>query len=54
VPAAPERPPATRRLREGMRDAFGDLLKDIKPWLLAGLVVAGVLIALVPPQMLST
>lgn len=54
VPAAPEQPPAARRLREGMQYAFGDLLEDIGPWLLGGLVVAGVLIALVPPQMLST
>lgn len=54
VPAAPVQPPVTHRLREGIRYAFGDLLEDIGPWLLGGLVVAGVLIALVPPQMLST
>nr|WP_296752031.1 SO_0444 family Cu/Zn efflux transporter [Thioalkalivibrio sp.] len=54
APAATGPPPATRRLREGMRYAFRDLLEDIGPWLLGGLVVAGVLIALVPPQMLST
>ncbi len=54
VPAVPMQPLATRRLREGMRYAFGDLLEDIGPWLLGGLVMAGVLIALLPPQMLST
>ena len=54
VPTAPVQTPVTKRLREGMWYAFGDLLEDIGPWLLGGLVVAGVLIALVPPQMLST
>ncbi|AGA34080.1 permease [Thioalkalivibrio nitratireducens DSM 14787] len=54
VPAAPAQPPPARRLHEGMRYAFGDLLEDIGPWLLGGLVVAGVLIALVPAQVLST
>ena len=54
APTAPVQPPAAHRLREGMRYAFVDLLQDIGPWLLAGLVVAGVLIALVPPQVLST
>lgn len=41
------------RLRAGMRYAFGDLLEDIGPWLLGGLIIAGVLIALVPPQTLA-
>lgn len=54
IPAETEQPPAMRRLREGLRYAFGDLLEDIGPWLLGGLVVAGVVVALVPPQMLST
>lgn len=53
-PTAPVQSRAAQRLREGMRYAFVDLLQDIGPWLLAGLVVAGVLIALVPPQVLST
>jgi len=54
MPVAPVRAPAAERFRDGMRYAFGDLLEDIGPWLLGGLVVAGVLIALVPPQVLST
>ena len=54
APAAPVQPPPAHRFSDGMRYAFGDLLEDIGPWLLGGLVVAGVLIALVPPQMLST
>ncbi len=53
-PTTPVQSRAAQRLREGMRYAFVDLLQDIGPWLLAGLVVAGVLIALVPPQVLST
>jgi uncharacterized protein len=54
VPTAPVQSPAAQRLRGGMRYAFGDLLQDIGPWLLGGLVVAGVLIAMVPPQVVST
>jgi len=54
VPAEPIQPSARSRLRVGMRYAFGDLLEDIGPWLLGGLVMAGVLIALLPPQALST
>ncbi len=42
------------RLRAGMHHAFGDLLEDIGPWLLGGLIIAGVLIALVPPQTLAS
>jgi uncharacterized protein len=52
--SAPVQSRAAQRLREGMRYAFGDLLEDIGLWLLAGLVVAGVLMALIPPQVLST
>lgn len=52
--APPLRVPPAQRFRDGMRYAFGDLLEDIGPWLLGGLVLAGVLIALVPPQTLST
>lgn len=42
------------RLRNGMRYAFNDILDEISTWLLIGLLVAGVLIALVPPQMLAS
>lgn len=51
-------PPAAKgmgaRLREGIVYGFTDLLDDISTWMLAGLLVAGVLIALVPPQALAT
>lgn len=54
APVASVRARPADRFRDGMRYAFGDLLEDIGPWLLGGLMVAGVLIALVPPQVLST
>jgi uncharacterized protein len=41
------------RLRGGMQYAFGDLLNDIGAWILVGLIIAGVLIAFVPPQALA-
>ena len=40
----------TARLAEGMRYAFGDLLRDIGPWIVAGLLAAGALLAYVPPE----
>lgn len=43
-----------RRLAAGLRYAFSDILDDISRWLLVGLLVAGALIALVPPQTLAT
>lgn len=43
----------SRRLRDGLRYAFADLLDDISRWLAAGLVIAGILMALVPPQALA-
>ncbi|AXY40996.1 SO_0444 family Cu/Zn efflux transporter [Halomonas alkalicola] len=53
--ASPSPAPATlgRRLRAGLSYAFSDILDDISLWLLAGLLVAGALIALVPPQQLA-
>ncbi|MDR5894027.1 SO_0444 family Cu/Zn efflux transporter [Halomonas mongoliensis] len=39
-----------RRVGAGLSYAFTDILDDISLWLLAGLLVAGALIALVPPQ----
>ncbi|MCG5516206.1 MULTISPECIES: SO_0444 family Cu/Zn efflux transporter [unclassified Ectothiorhodospira] len=41
------------RLASGMRYAFSDLLDDISTWILAGLILAGALVALVPPESLS-
>jgi uncharacterized protein len=41
------------RLLEGQRYAFSDVLDDISTWLLVGLVVAGVMITLIPPQTLA-
>ncbi|MBI5017829.1 MAG: SO_0444 family Cu/Zn efflux transporter [Deltaproteobacteria bacterium] len=40
--------PITRRVREGLRYAFGDLLGDLAPWLGLGLLVAGLITAAVP------
>jgi len=33
---------------KGMRFAFGELLTDLVPWLVAGIVVAGAIAALIP------
>ena len=41
------------RLRHGMRYAFCDLLCDIGPWLLIGLLIAGALVTWVPPDSLA-
>ncbi|MFN2349929.1 MAG: permease, partial [Thioalkalivibrio sp.] len=40
------------RLASGMRYAFSDLLDDISTWILVGLILAGALVALVPPEAL--
>ena len=53
APAAADAGSVQARLWGGLRYAFGDLLDDIGGWILAGLVIAGVLIALVPPQALA-
>ncbi|WP_346796244.1 SO_0444 family Cu/Zn efflux transporter [Halomonas sp. Bachu 37] len=42
------------RLRDGMHYAFNDVLDDISLWILAGLLVAGVLMAWVPPETIAT
>lgn len=39
-------------LRAGLRYAFSDLLDDISVWMFAGLLLAGVLVTLVPPDTL--
>lgn len=41
------------RLADGMRYAFTDVLEDIGAWLLAGLVIAGVMVTYIPPQALA-
>ncbi|WP_018860564.1 SO_0444 family Cu/Zn efflux transporter [Thioalkalivibrio sp. ALJ3] len=41
------------RLLKGQRYAFGDVLDDIRLWLVIGLFVAGALLALVPPAALA-
>lgn len=45
---APAPPGRGARLRAGLGYAFGDLLQDIGRWLLLGILIAGVLAALVP------
>lgn len=54
---APAPPPASpdpcARLLEGQRYAFGDVLDDLRLWLVIGLLVAGALLALVPPAALA-
>ncbi|WP_416137458.1 SO_0444 family Cu/Zn efflux transporter [Halomonas sp. HK25] len=45
--------PLSNRLAAGLGYAFSDILDDISLWLLVGLLVAGALIALVPPQQLA-
>ncbi|SFT75441.1 SO_0444 family Cu/Zn efflux transporter [Halomonas saccharevitans] len=53
-PAAVEASPGlAARLAGGLHYAFTDILDDISLWLLAGLLVAGVLIALAPPEQLA-
>lgn len=42
-----------QRAREGLRYAFGDLLDDISRWMFAGLLLAGVLVTLVPPDTMA-
>ncbi|MCH8506826.1 MAG: SO_0444 family Cu/Zn efflux transporter, partial [Ectothiorhodospiraceae bacterium] len=45
--------PVGVRLRQGIRYAFTDLLDDISAWLLAGLLVAGLIATFAPPQALA-
>lgn len=44
------RAPLITRLRAGMRYAFRDLFDDLILWMVGGLILAGVLMTLVPPQ----
>lgn len=41
------------RLKQGLNYAFADLLDDISRWVVAGLLLAGLLITLLPPEFLS-
>ena len=41
------------RLKQGLYYAFADLLDDISRWVVAGLLLAGLLITLLPPDALS-
>ncbi|MBE0508585.1 MAG: SO_0444 family Cu/Zn efflux transporter [Marinospirillum sp.] len=41
------------RLKQGLQYAFADLLDDISRWVVAGLLLAGLLITLLPPETLS-
>ena len=44
----PTKAPFMERLADGVRYAFGELLKDIGGWLLLGVLIAGVVTTLVP------
>ncbi|WP_019569156.1 SO_0444 family Cu/Zn efflux transporter [Thioalkalivibrio sp. ALE11] len=50
---APASPGRLAELRGGLAYAFGDILDDIRLWLVLGLLVAGVLLATVPPDALA-
>ncbi|WP_291318558.1 SO_0444 family Cu/Zn efflux transporter [Desulfonatronospira sp.] len=47
------REPLAVRIKAGMLFAFHDLFRDIIPWIFLGLIIAGLLITLVPPQALA-
>ncbi len=48
---APARPlSAAQRTTEGLRYAFGDVLRDVGPWMLVGIVLAGTLVTWVAPN----
>jgi uncharacterized membrane protein YraQ (UPF0718 family) len=53
VPQSATRRPFAERFRNGMSYAFGELLDDIRLWLLIGLFLAGLLLAFAPPQSLA-
>lgn len=52
-PPQPSPPHLLRRVRDGLRYAFGDLLKDIGKWLFLGIVVAGIISYVLPPDFLT-
>lgn len=51
--ARPDASGPLHRLADGIRYAFTTLLDDLVPWLVVGLVLAGVLTALVPPDAMA-
>ncbi len=51
--APAKNPSALRRTVAGVRYTFTDVLNDIGPWMLLGLVLAGVLVTWVPPETLA-
>lgn len=46
-------PAAWERFMNGMRYAFGEMIADIGRWLLLGVVVAGIISALIPPDFIG-
>ena len=52
--AEPENEPLWQQVKGGIRYAFSDLLDDIAPWMLGGLVIAGVLVTMVPAEAMAT
>jgi uncharacterized protein len=48
APDAPLKPPLLRAIADGIRYAFGPLLRDIGPYLLAGIAIAGLITWLIP------
>ncbi len=48
-----QQPGLWRRTLEGLKYAFTDLLDDLALWLAVGIAVAGLVVTLVPPDMLS-
>jgi uncharacterized membrane protein YraQ (UPF0718 family) len=46
-------PSLTTRLKAGLHYSFGELLGDIGPWFLIGVVLAGLIITLVPDNLIS-
>lgn len=50
----PPQAPLTQRLREGVAYAAGDLLADIGSWLFLGILLAGIIGALVPASFIES
>jgi len=46
--------PFTRKVADGMRYAFGELLGDIGPWFVFGVLLAGLIMTLVPDNLISS
>ena len=53
TPKEEQHPSTTTRLKQGLHYAFVDLLDDISRWVVIGLLLAGLLITLLPPDALS-